>query len=215
MQNLIPLESYLRDETGYWTRLPFVSGTFFGVTFSTFFYFAERGSGTLLHPPTFVHSLVTAVLSGVFFGALFTFFLRRKVKRLWKLLYLGNAAVESRFSKQTGCTHKLVCTLVQEDTGIGGTLYLGSDNWQFLPHQEYGQKERSSDKKLFQPATSIHLALIRSPESKGLIRRWLQKFLVPKRPMLLDITSSGAHASFLVPTPEVTLSALHDVIVDE
>jgi hypothetical protein len=81
-ENLVALEAYDVDETGYWRRLPWVTGLFFGVAMAFM---------TPLIPSTSYSPAMTAVLSfaigGPIFGLFFPMGLRRQIRGIWAGLY--------------------------------------------------------------------------------------------------------------------------------
>jgi len=85
VQNLVALATYDVDETGYWTRLRWVTGLFFGVAFAA----VELVSpipNTRYSPPI---SAIDFAVGGPLFGFFFPAFMRRRVRLITAALYGG------------------------------------------------------------------------------------------------------------------------------
>jgi hypothetical protein len=200
LQNLLPLDSYRRDESGYWTRMSIIAGVLFALPMAVSFYSILGRTPNLLHPRSPGEIVLIGVLSGLFFGALFPRYLRRKVQRFTDRLYSGDETLISIPSTEGPFDYKLPCTWLQESIGVGGVLYVGRSGLLFVPHK---LNQRSAQFLRMAPLEALSVTVVESPRGNV-----LQRILVPHPQPLLQIEWLSESARFRVPSAATTTELL-------
>jgi hypothetical protein len=200
LQNLLPLDAYRRDESGYWTRLSIIAGVFFGLPMAASSYFILGSTPNLLHPRSPGEIVLIGVLSGLFFGALFPRYLRRKVLRFTDRLYSGDETLISIPPTEGPFDYKLPCTWVRESIGVGGVLYVGRSGLLFVPHR---LNQRSAQFFRMAPLETLSASAVESQHGNV-----LQRILVPHPQPLLQIDWLSKSARFRVPSAATTAELL-------
>jgi hypothetical protein len=202
-ENVIALESYLADETGYWGRLGVVSGIFFGVTMTAAGLIILSHTPNLLLSPL-VGSIVGGLVGGFFFGIFFPITLRRKVNSYTTGLYRGEDWIATIPPLGMKPDYQLPCTRIDGRLGIGGTLCAGREALVFVPHK--------LNRRKVQPVTMSPIATLRTELAPSAPRNFLQKLLVPKPQPQLTITSQSDTVYLAVPQPAATIAKLDHVL---
>jgi hypothetical protein len=86
IENLVPLAAYDVDETGYWMRLRWVAGLFFGIAFAAV-ELVSPVPNTRFSPPA--TAAISFAIGGPGFGLLFPALVRRKVRLITAGVYSG------------------------------------------------------------------------------------------------------------------------------
>jgi hypothetical protein len=187
LENLVALAAYDVDETGYWRRLPWVSGLFFG---------AALASVSPLIPNTRYSPAITAALSlaicGPMFGLFFPLVARRQVRGMWAGLYVGERRSISPPPANRFFYYQIPCTSVRGRTGIAGVLYLGRGGPLFTPRRRSWKPALSIEMK---PLDVVRVALVPPPPQNV-----IQRLFVPRPPEQIEISWNGASARFMVPS---------------
>jgi len=208
LRNLLPLDAYHRDESGYWRRMPIVAGTFFGLAMAVGSYFILGNTPNLLHPRSPGEILLIGILSGLFFGALFPLSLRHKLRRFTNRLYSGDEGLIRIPTTEGPFDYKLPCNWLQESVGVGGVLCVGRSGLLFVPH---ALNRRSATFFRMAPLEQLQVGVSKAPRSLSL----LQRMLVPHPPSLLEIRWPSEVACFVVPqattTADLLIRVLHDL----
>src|SRR5262245_41833780 len=134
MRNLLPLEAYRIDETGYWSRLPFVTTLGFGV---------PMGLAILLTTSEldWIARVLVAVvggsIGGALFGILFPIVFRRQMFSYVDAVYQGRPGWAATDPPQGKEVHsRLPCGWSKNARmNVGGVLYVGKAGFVFVPHR--------------------------------------------------------------------------------
>jgi hypothetical protein len=194
VENLVPLVAYDVDETGYWRRLPWVTGLLFGVGFAAL--------ELLLPIPNQRYTrLITAAMSfalgGPLFGLFFPVLLRRRVRQITAGLYAGESWIIDPPPANRLFYYQIPCTWIQENRGIGGVLYLGRQGFLFLPHK---QNRRPGPPLEMTPIEAMRIA--RGVPFTG---NAIQRLFIARPQEQVEITWNGASARFLMPNSTDTM----------
>lgn len=200
MENLLPLDAYRRDESGYWKRLSIVAGFSFGLFMAVASYFILGNTPNLLHPRSPGEILLIGVFCAVFFGTLFPRNLRRKMQRFTDRLYSGDETLISIPPTEGPFDYKLPCTWLRESIGVGGVLYVGSSGMLFVPHR---LNQRVAQFFRMAPLETLSVTVVES--HRGNV---LQRILVPHPPAVLEIGWRSESARFRVPSAATTADLL-------
>jgi hypothetical protein len=205
MQNLLPRESYHVDETGYWSRLPLVTGAFWGSAMTVAGYFILKNTPNLLYPPTWWRMLLLGLLGGFLFGTSFTALMRFRMRRLIDRLYSGDVNLIGYSPSDDSFSYRLPCTWINGNIGVGGILYIGNAELLFSPHKV---NAKSASKLHIHPIADVHINVAQLFPKRNL----LQRLLVPRPQPYMEITWGTEYANFLVPTPLTAVSKLSQVL---
>ena len=138
-ENLVALATYDVDETGYWRRLPWVSGLFFG---------AAMASVSPLIPNTRYAPAITAALSlaigGPMFGLFFPLMARRQIRRIWAGLYAGERWSISHPPANRFFYYQIPCATVRGKRGIIASSISGAEDYFSRLASEVGNQDRFS-----------------------------------------------------------------------
>jgi hypothetical protein len=194
-ENLVALEAYDVDETGYWRRLPWVTGLFFGVAMAFM---------TPLIPSTSYSPAMTAVLSfaigGPIFGLFFPMGLRRQIRGIWAGLYAGGPRSINPPTANGLYYYQIPCTSVRGKTGIIGVLYVGRGGLLFAPRKRSWKPGPTLE---ISPLDAVSIALV-----PPLPQNVIQRLLIPRPLEQIEIRWNGASARFLMPRPADTCSKI-------
>jgi hypothetical protein len=136
MENLIPLVAYAVDETGYWARLPFLSGLLYGLL--TVIIDAVYTRGDAVPPFSGVPgALFTFVASATFFGLLFPCVMRSQTRATRRGLFAGNSWIVAQPPENRHVDYRFLCYLVTGgiSSAVGGAIYVGPEGMVFVPHK--------------------------------------------------------------------------------
>ena len=188
--NLVPIETYSVDETGYWKRLPLVSGVMMMVMGTAIIW---STIGDSLQP---VEVLERGIAGGAGCGILFTFLLRRWAKRS-----IENAIAQST-PAVNGAVCRLVCSRVIAQYRVApGTLFFEPDTITFLP-----QLAQQSHLSVEIPSATVAVSMEQRP------RNVMQRAVFSSDPLLMRLDSPSASALFNVPAPSQTIPRVRAVI---
>ena len=191
-ENLVALAAYDVDETGYWRRLPWVSGLLFGGVFA-FLVFS-------LVPNTRYSPAITAALSlaigGPLFGLFFPLALRRQVRGIWAELYAGEQRSISPPPASGPFYYQVPCTSVRGRMGVIGVLYLGRGGLLFTPRKRSWKPGPPLE---MAPLDAVSVALV-----PPLPQNVIQRLNIPRPQEQIEIRWNGGSARFIVPRPADT-----------
>ena len=192
IEHLAELAAYNVDETGYWARLPWSSGLFWGVAMAVMELFWPI-DGTRFSPAV-TASLFLVIGSG--FGFPFSATIRRRVMLAWAQLYTGDLrAIDPPPANQL-FYYQVPCTLVSGRVGMIGVLYLGRAGMLFAPRK----RRRSAQPRIeMTPVDVVGIALV--PPLAG---NAIQRLLTPRPQEQIEVSWSGETALFWVPRPADT-----------
>jgi hypothetical protein len=196
-KNLLPLAAYDVDETGYWRRLPWVVGIFFGGAIAALALISPI-PGTQYSPP--VTAAISLALGGPFFGILFPAMMRSKVRSMTAALYRGESSTIDAPESDRPFTWRLACTLIQGNIGVGGILYIGHVEVWFDAHKK--SRRRGQQLKMG-PANGLMATLAEPPKLNR-----LQRLLIPHPTRLIELSWSDGKALILTPDPDGTIEKL-------
>ncbi len=204
MDNLIPLAAYHADETGYWKRLRFVSGLFFGFFMAVSAAVFPMGDSKLLYP-RIARGLFAFLFGGVFFGLLFPLLFRRKVRALLDGLYAGKSWIDQPPPEDRRLDYRFPCSLiVGQMAAIGGVMYVGPDGMVFAPRKRNRPKRNLVE---IGPLGGVSVSTTEPPT-----RNLLQRILVPHALPLLRVEWPGGSAILLVPSATSFAPKLSELI---
>jgi hypothetical protein len=187
--------------------MPIVAGTFFGLAMAVVSYFILGNTLNLLHPPTPGEILLIGILSGFFFGTLFTWMTRRKSRQIVDRLYSGDESLIVAPISDGAFAYRLPCTWIKDSLGFGGVLYAGRSELLFVPHKLNG---RSISAIRMAPLEQLQVGVSKGPPSLNLV----QRMLIPHPQPLLEIRWLSEIACFLVPSAATTANLLIQVLHD-
>ncbi len=197
VENLVDLAAYDVDETGYWARLPWLSGLVFGV-------FAAIVELVLPIPHTRYSPLISAVMSiaigGPLFGLLFPALMRRRVRMITARLYAGERRIIDPPPANFLVRYQIPCAWINGRESVGGVLYLGCGGLLFVPHK-LNRRPRPPVEM-----TPIHvLKIMRVAPVTGNV---IQRLLMPHPQEQIKVTWNCSSACFLMPNPVDTFVKL-------
>jgi hypothetical protein len=202
-ENVITLDSYLTDETGYWGRLGLVSGVLFGLMMAAGGLLILSHTPNLVLPPL-IGSTISGLFGGLLFGIFFPLAFRRTTNIYAKSLYKGEDWIANDPPPGIDPDYQLLCTRIVGSMGVGGILYAERRALVFVPHK--------LNRRRHQPVTLSPVTNLRTELSPPPARNFLQKLLVPKPQPQLIITSPTEQMYLTVPQPVVTISMLDHVL---
>jgi len=199
-QDVLPLADYHVDETGYWKRIPLVSGSFFGVWMGAYAAIFPLDDSNLLYS-RLTRVLIALIGGGLFFGLLFSFLVRG-----WTLFTLDSLYARKRWidvppPAKRRLDFRLLCVLM---TGwrseVGGVMYLGPDGLIFLPHK---RNRRKAEMLEMGPLSGVKISTTDAPT-----RNALQRILIVHPQPMLEVQWPKGKAKFLVPSVTSTTARL-------
>ena len=210
MENLVQRGVYDSDESGYLERLPWVMGTFFGLSMTVLFFIlfttmfaAQRDTSSV-----FLVCLVSGALGGVFFGLTFPRTFRRKMTAFTDAIYAGRSDLIDEPRADEGWRYRLPCSWMKTPRfAVGGVLYIGSGGVLFVPHRKNLKRDRVPIE--LGPPGDIQLSLL-PPPPVGMVRRTL----VPRPQKLLEIAAKSRRERFLIPQPESVIQIIQKRIIE-
>ena len=146
--------------------------------------------------------LVIGVLTGVGFGWLWSWAMRRQSRKFFNRVYEGDAAVLGEVLPREQFASRLPCSLfVTNNVTIGGILYLGRSRVRFVPHKRCRGEQ------------PIDL------DSDGLVvwavdwkPNWWGRTFVASGPRVLELGSGDLRYRFAVPDPDVAVPHIRDAL---
>jgi hypothetical protein len=190
--NIVPIETYSVDETGYWKRLPLVSGIMMMVIGTAIVW---TTIGDSLRP---VEILERGIGGGAGFGILLPFALRRRAKRSIESVLTQPGSVVS------GAVCRLVCSrIITQSHVVPGALFFEPSQITFLPRLAH-----QSHLSIEIPSATVAVSMERRP------RNFMQRALCSSDPVLMRLDSPPASALFNVPAPSQTIPRVRTVVED-
>ena len=196
-QNLIPLDLYDLDETGYWRRLPWIVSLLFGVSLGALELLLPI-PGTRYSPP--VCAAIALAIGGPFFGLLFPACIRARARSITAALYTGDRRFVDPPPADLFVLKQIVCSIITGPVAVGGTLYLGPGELLFVPHK---RNQRPSPPLKVSPLQSVKIATVPPPPANA-----IQRLVAPRPRDLIELNWNGGNARFLMPTPADALVRL-------
>lgn len=209
IENLVPLTAYYVDETGYWGRLRWVSGIYFGLAVGIVMSLVDLifpSSNSRYSPPATaaislaISLLIAAPLSGVTFPAL----VRKKMRQITDGIYAGEPWIIDPPPANQWVYYQVPCTWVNGRVGVGGVLYLGRGGFYFQPHKKNKKGGASLE---MSPIDSLRISRVGPPPLNG-----IQRLLIPHPQEQIEVTWSGGTAGFLMPSPADTFVKLEQCL---
>lgn len=190
MKELAEPAAYLSDETGYWRRMPWALGAFMSVLGTLNIWITN---GEALQPWEIIaRGLGGGVVFGVVVTVLFRIWVRWMIRRGF-----GRPAPE-------GVQYRLVCSILKSPRmTVPGALLFSRDVVFFVPAAA-GALGRE---------VQLPLAML-GVSSEPLRRGWLMRLMAARDPVAMRLTTSAQSESFIVPTPEVTIRRVGDVVAE-
>lgn len=190
IENLVPLAAYDVDETGYWARLRWVSGIYFGLAIAAV---------SLVLPSTRYSPPVTAAIflaiGGPLFGLGFPAMVRRSVRLIAAGIYAGESWIIDPPAMTDRVYYQVLCTCMRGRVGLGGVLYLGRKGFLFMPHK----RNRKRTVPIEMPLETLRISL-----GAPSIGNRIQRLLTPRPQGQIEVTWNGGSARFLMPNPAET-----------
>ena len=191
MEDLVPRSAYDVDETGYWERMPVVTGTFMAAC-GTLIVWA-----TVLRECPFLESVMRGMAGGFMFAVLFPALFRWMIGRHTSSAYAGKGRFAASPPAGFQAEYRLPCSLIRgASPAVGGVLYLGRGGLAFVPF---------AGTPLLIPIREMQISSVVAPTS------WFVRVLVPRPAHLLEVTAGDEHARFVVPTPTATIPRVREV----
>jgi hypothetical protein len=188
---LVALTAYDVDETGYWGRLRWVSGVYFGLAMAAV---------SLVLPNTRYSPPVTAAMSlaicGPLFGLAFPALVRRMTNLITAGIYAGESWIIDPPPVNYCVYYQIPCTRMNGSMGIGGVLYLGRKGLLFVPHKR--------NRKQSAPLEMGPLEVLKISRVPPFIGNRIQRLLIARPQEQIEVTWNGTTARFLMPNPADT-----------
>jgi hypothetical protein len=205
MENLLPLAAYDVEETGYWARLPFLSGLLYGLLTVIIDVVYARADAV---PPFsgVPGALFTLVTSATFLGLLFPWVMRAQIKATRRGLFARNSWIVAHPPENRHVDYRVLCSLVAGgiSSAVSGVIYVGRGDMVFVPHK----RNRRGNRHVLNMAPLSALG-ISMGEQPG--RNLLQRILIPRPQPTLQLQWPGGCAKFLVPSAESFLAKLSEL----
>lgn len=196
VQNLVSRQDLDVDETGFWARLPWVSGGFFGLGMGTFAFVdaaEDPARATIM-------AVGVAVVAGLPFGWLLPRLLRRSLRSINDKLYYADATLVTEPASE-GWLYRVPSSLLKSPRfAVGGVLYLGPSGMLFVPHHR--NRKQNQEATLFAPLGEIGLSLVPVPQNA------LARLLSQRPPMSVRVSWPGGAVNLMLPAPERTMHLL-------
>ncbi len=147
-----------------------------------------------------VGTLIIGAGAAALFGILWTLWMGRDLTALVRRLYEADPSVVPAPPPMS--SSRLLCNLMLGGTfAVGGHLYLGVAEWQFVPHLK--------NLKRHQAAQSVAAADITAVEVRPLAQRGLGQLLATEEVLVIDVKlRSGAVWSLIAPQAQRVADAL-------
>ncbi len=198
METIVPRARYDLAETGYWKRVPWLTGISFGVL-NGLIVFAL----TLLVDRDNLHfALVmaagTSLFGGCSFALLFPKILRHHVASVVSSAYAGDPHVIGTPPTPTHYPYRLPANWMKTDhRAISGILYIGRPGLRFVPHRQNLRRHQQPFELM--PLEHLSLSLVQPKFN------WLFRLYHTTTPRYIEIQSLSGCARFAVPTAEETM----------
>jgi len=183
VRQLLPLSAYEVTRSANFARLAFAMAVWWFV-FRTIVDVATARYGL---GETLIIDAVGAVVFGVLFAVAMHWSMDRQVTRL----YEGRGAIVPEPTGHYGYDFRVLCSLLRGRVRIGGHLYVGPENWVFVPHP----KNRRSRRQPIRWEHPERIALSTEPAQLW----WLQKFVGVRATDRLVVSDGGLRERFVVP----------------
>lgn len=200
METLAPRAAY-DEPPGYWLRLGVVIGLLYGA-FQALFELLEPPEHR--SEPVVLAALVIGAVGGTFFGALWTWFMRRSFRRTVDRVYAGDPKLVPPLPPGRDYLYRLPCGMLAGRITVGGVLYLGPRGAVFQPHRRNLRRHRAA--VFLEPVKALKARLVEYAPPRAV------RLLSSAAPHALELSAPRATARFLVPWPETTLVLLESRI---
>lgn len=203
MQNLLPIEPYLRQARIPW-RLTLVIGAVAGVLFQAATWLPGWRSGRLPAGELPIQ-LLWGLVGGLVFALLLDLVIYARLRFLVRRTYEGTLFADAAPPTDPAFTHRLVATLDHDSAlqRVAGTLYAGRGRLRFVP-QRVNLGGRRGPWDLPVDATTT----FESGERQVAMPAWTGARPLPT----LTVRSGAATATFQVPDPETAARRLDEVL---
>lgn len=205
-ENLFPRETYDEDESGYWKRAQVLSGFLFGagmwVAGAGILLFVFKGfRGIPNAEKVLLVGTLLGISSGIFFGLMWGWIMRRNVKRFMDRLYSRDPALVDLPEHDEQFRYRLPGSYIPTPNfAVGGTLYFGNSGLLFIPHK--GNLPRDMNRISLSHASVHQIQLVEQEQTL------FKRLLTNKLPLLIEVTAESGKARFFLPHPEETIGIL-------
>ncbi len=200
MQTLVGRNSYAEIEDGFWKRARKVIGTIFGVVMclaSIIQQASVLGFGLALS-----FGLVIGAVTGICFGWLWAWAMRRSARKYFDRVYAGDSGVIGEIPANRKPVYRIPCSkFVTNNVTAGGVLYVGKDGVQFIPHRRY----RDEDPIELEPENLVVWAKDWKPN-------WWGRTFVASGPRILELGVGDLRFRFALPDVDVVIPRIRDAL---
>ena len=200
MQTLVSRDAYTTVEQRFWKRARNIMSVLFGVVMCLASIIQQGsivGFGLALSV-----GLAIGGLTGVGFGWLWSWAMRRSSRRYFDRVYEGAPSVVGEIPRRQQYAYRLPCGLfVTNNVTVGGILYFGRSGAHFVPHQRHRDEQ------------PIEL------ESEGLVvwavdwkPNWWGRTFVASGPRILEVGSGDSQYRFAVPEADVMVPRIREAL---
>ena len=189
MEDLVPRTAYDVDETGYWERMPVVTGLIMAVCCTAITY------ATIGRDWPFRESAIRGMAGGFMFAVLFPSLLRWFVRGYTSRAYAGKGRFALAAPAGFDVAYRLLCSAIIGDSraAVGGNLFIGRSGLSFVPF---------SGSPLTFPMPELKVAAVPAPTNA------LLRVVIPRPASLLEATGRDVRARFVLPTPSATITKI-------
>lgn len=201
METIIPRDRYDLDETGYWKRMPWITGITFGMLNGLIvFALALLVAGENLRF-AFIVTLGTSLFGGFLFAVFFPKLFRRRLATLVTSAYTGDLHVIGTPPTPPAYAYRLPANWMKTDhLAIGGVLYIGRTGLRFVPHRHNLRRHQQPFE--ITPLEQLSFSLV-EPNLNWLFRQYHTN-----TPHYIEIRWPSGRARFAVPTAAATLQEI-------
>lgn len=141
------------------------------------------------------------ISSGIFFGLMWGWIMRRNVKRFMDRLYSRDPALVDLPEHDEQFRYRLPGSYIPTPNfAVGGTLYFGNSGLLFIPHK--GNLPRDMNRISLSHASVHQIQLVEQEQTL------FKRLLTNKLPLLIEVTAESGKARFFLPHPEETIGIL-------
>jgi len=200
MQTLVSRDAYTEVEQRFWKRARNIMSILFGVVMCLASIIQQGsvvGFGLALSV-----GLAIGGLTGVGFGWLWSWAMRRSSRRYFDRVYEGDPSVVGKIPRNQQYALRLPCNVfVTNNVTVGGILYLGRSGAQFVPHQRHRDE------------LPIDLG------AEGLVvwavdwkPNWWGRTFVASGPRILEVGSGDSRYRFAVPEADAVVPRIREAL---
>lgn len=205
MENLVPRESYNRDEAGIWRRTAVIGGLSAGILTGmwVFLFLGFRMDLELIRRIWL--SLGMVLYSGLSFGILFPIFFKRRITSLRNAIYNGDPNIVNLPPTTRDYSYRLPCGWMKTDNFVvGGILYIGKSGLMFVPHKKNLKRHQIP----FEISTLNDLTITLSEQKPSKFVGKLRKLFVKNPQPLIEIVWPQGSVKLSVPIPKETITEI-------